>query len=351
MSAIPPANGTPPTRDGQVQVYETPQKPGVREWYDPHARAIFINGQSNDGASHLASARAVSLLYMRPVIGVFNATGGLLRDTAQSAGDKLQFAHDPAAYFARHLADLKKRDGREPDRLSAMTALLARNPATLSTFELLRSGTVTTSVPLIAHSQGNLILSNALFAVSLIDGPGAVRDLSVVSFGSPARQWPAGIRRVNNAFTGDMVSLLDLRIDVTTAKVGLRSDAGPLGFFAHSFLLYLKDDARFLVNYYRWGGWGVTLSMNEDGLATALASMGNNEPRLRAVFELLNKHHNSDADDVALLYVQKMRATPAGAAALRSMKNAPLVPLLVRVMDEGWTTSAEKDAIAYLRAL
>ncbi len=357
---ITKANGIPPTFDGQIQLYETPEKDGVLEWYNPGKRAIYINGQATTGQRHMEGAWAVSLLQMCPVIGVFNESYStsrlnLIFDTLQSAGDKLQFhgprSGGPEAYFDKFLQLLEKQTGQKPNRLKAMEELLQRNEATLATFRLLRSKEVPRSTPIFAHSQGNLILSNALTAIYVIDGPSSVAGWEVHSFGNPTVNWPPGIRHFDNAFTGDLVAMLNPMLNFTISKVGLPTGVKPLGFVSHDFLLYLEDDAQFVINRFRWGGWGMTLSMDEDGLASALVKMGNNARRLQKIFVRLNEKHNSDADDVSCAYVKKMRSNPADAAILKSMKNTPLIPLLIRIMTEGWTSTEEKACIDYLRNL
>lgn len=67
---------------------------------------------------------------------------------------------------------------------------------------------------IVAHSQGNLITSNALFAVERILGSVALRNIRVYS-SSPSPGWPLGLRvsnkgggRQENAFMNDFVALL-----------------------------------------------------------------------------------------------------------------------------------------------
>ena len=117
----------------------------------------------------------------------------------------------------------------------------------------------------------------------------------------------------------------------------------------HGFLWYLQDDPRFIINRFRTGGWGMTFNMDEEGLAKCLAAMDTNLPRVRKVIDFLDKNQNSDADDVAVLYVQAVKQKPAMRAALKADKE--LVKLLIKTMDEGFTTGEEKDAIGWLRAL
>jgi hypothetical protein len=357
---ITPSNGLPPKFDGQIQLYETPHKKWVSQWYQPLKRVVYINGQVTTGERHMECARALSHLLMCPVIGVFNQTygtsfyGGTL-DTLQSVGDKLQF-HEPLSggpkrYFSRFLNRQETRTGRKPEPLPAMEKLLERNRATLATFRLLRSREVTKSTPIFAHSQGNLILSNALTAISLVDGPMSVAGREIYSYGCPTVNWPAGIKQFDSAFTGDLIAMINPVPNFAISKVGLPTGEKPWGFISHDFMLYLKDDAQFVINRFRWGGWGITVSMDKDGLASALVQMGNNEPRVSAIFHRLETNHKSVAGDVSEAYVRKMMSNPSSAALLKSMRNTPLVPMLIRLMAEGRTTAKEKVAIDDLKNL
>lgn len=357
---------SPPSYDGQVQIYETPLRldpaSDVRTWYRPERRAVFINGQCNSGRDHQLAAQAISLLQMCPVVGVFNASSGLIADTIQSVGDKSQFHRPfgggPDRYFDSSRDRTSRRTGLAPDPVESMRVLLDRNPATRSLFDLLLANDQTRDLPpgtpFYAHSQGNLVLSNALTALSVVNGPHSVAGIEVHSFGSPTINWPTGINHHDHAFTGDLVALLNPVPSFRIAKVGLPTGVKPWGFVSHSFLLYLNDDAQFVINRFRWGGWGVTFNMDEDGLADALVAMADNEPRVRKIFERLDTKHSSDADDVALSYVKKMSASPENRAVLKRMKVAPkagLVPLLIRLTDEGWTSGEEKKVIDWLKNL
>ena len=131
----------------------------------------------------------------------------------------------------------------------------------------------------------------------------------------------------------------------TISKVGMPK--GSLNPITHGFLEYIKCDLAFVVNRFRWGSLGVTFDMDEEGLADALVAMGGNTRRVLAIFEHLDDKHNSDADDVAVLYVQRIQKSPGLSAAVKA--DRPLTNLLVKVMDEGWTSNDEKKAIAFLQ--
>lgn len=91
-----------------------------------------------------------------------------------------------------------------------------------------------------------------------------------------------------------------------------------------------------------------TLSMDEEGLAKAL--LAEDSQTTLAVFVRLDDEYNSDADDVAELYVNLIKAR--GGPAVTTLKaNKPLIHRLIKVMDEGWTSSGEEECIRFLRGL
>jgi len=91
-----------------------------------------------------------------------------------------------------------------------------------------------------------------------------------------------------------------------------------------------------------------TLNMDEHGLAKAL--MFEDGATTLAVFERLDAQYNSDADDVAEIYVNLVQQQ--GGAKVAALKaNKPLVMRLVKVLDEGWTTSGERKCIEFLKKL
>jgi len=91
-----------------------------------------------------------------------------------------------------------------------------------------------------------------------------------------------------------------------------------------------------------------TLNMDEDGLAKAL--LAEDAATTLAVFERLDAQFNSDADDVAELYVNLVR-THGGAKVTALKANRLLVKRLIKVLGEGWTTGGERKCIEFLKAL
>lgn len=349
-----------PTVDGQVEEFVHPEAQTDAPRFDSHRRVVFVNGMGNSGDDHMESALALSFMQMCPVIGVYNKTSGFIGDLGQCIADKWQFgkasrvAPVPLARGASGALDeaertAKSKGGVVPTRAAIMRDVLSRNPATAALFDLLRSRG--RGEHLFAHSQGNLILSNALSAVAAVDGSGAIRGRVVHAYGSPAVTWPAGITLLESGFTWDPVTWLagfDWKFAIS--KVGM--PAGSLQPVTHGFLEYVKQDPAFLINRFRWGSWGMTFSMDEAGLAKALVEMGRNTGRVKAVFERLERNHPTDVDDVALEYITRIRTGPSAGSMGQAIKaESGLYSLLIRVMDSGWTSEAERGAIAYMKSL
>jgi hypothetical protein len=342
--------GGNPSRDGDITLYVSPEGQ-AQNWFSNARRVIFVNGMANSPDDHASSARGLSLLQGCPVIGVYNRSDGLWGDLGQCITDKLKMSTVQAKVgvsFESWVAaiDLLYEAARLRDRTLQKTdfvgGLISGNPATHALYSLLvgSGGVSASSTPIYSHSQGNLITSNALTAVALAKGTSAIAGVEVNSFGSPCRYWPPGIDRTNNAFTFDPVSWLDLRADMSSSKVGFVA--------GHAFTLYMQRDAEFIINRYRFGGFNMTMSMDEDGLASTLIKIGPNAPRLRKIFERLRDVHQTDSDDVALAYVEK-----ASVSLLQALKQADanLIPLLISLLRSGIQFPDESRAITKLRGI
>ncbi len=343
------AQDTTPTADGTVTRFISPEVRN-KSWFNPTRPVIFVNGMLNTGADHRASAEALSLMLGCPVIGVYNKKDGFWADLFQCLSDKARLTSIQTSnvnhntnWIAFFDEVWKKQRETRPTLSKADFAneMLAGNAAAQSLFALLigqPGGMLGT--PIYCHSQGNLVTSNALSAVTVVQGAGSVRGLEVNSFGSPARGWPAGLNRVNNAYTFDPVSFLDLRMDLSSSKIGFK--------VAHGFLNYVEQDGEFVVNRFRTGGWGVTVNMDEKGLAKFCVGLGTNTRRLRAIFDRLEDAHFTDSDDVALEYVNLL---PDQQIAALQTSDPKLIAQLVRLLEAGYTTGQENRAIQRLRAV
>ncbi len=346
---VRPGGGLPKT-DGDVNLYVNAEA-AAQGWFSTNRRVIFVNGMDNSPADHRDSALGLSMLQGCPVIGVFNRSDGLWGDLGQCVADKLRMSpvqsgsetgYEGWALGVEALYLLAKKAYPMLQKTDFVGTMIDGNPATHSLYGLLvgQGGVARSITPIYSHSQGNLITSNALTAVALALGTSALSGVEVNSFGSPCRYWPPKIKRNNNAFTFDPVSWLDLRADMSSSKVGFVA--------AHGFKTYMAKDAEFVINRFRFGGFGMTTGMDEEGLADFLITLGPNTRRLRPIFERLGTVHVTDSDDVTVAYVER-----ASDATLRAIKHSDprLIDLMIALLRAGWTASDEQRAITRLQKL
>jgi len=353
MSFVSNKKNLTPTRDGEINRYINAEALS-KSWFDHQREVVFVNGMANSGEDHKKSALGLSLLQGCTVIGVFNKAGGFWADLGQCLRDKGvlvgvqsgDFTVWSAAFDAAYADAVQSKPGLS--KIDYMETMVAGNEATASLYRYVVNQTPQerAKLKIFCHSQGNLITSNALTAVALALGKDAIKNMEVNSFGSPSRYWPPGLDRTNNAFTFDPVSWLDYNIGFSSVKVGFTP-----GLISHGFEIYMNQDAEFVVNRFRWGSFRMTASMDEKGLASYLSKMGNNPRRLKKVFEWLDKHHNSDADDVAVIYAKLMRTKHAPTLKALAQSDKSFITLLIKCMEEGVTFSDERTEINHLKTL
>lgn len=334
-----------PTGDGDVTLFTSPEGKG-KSWFNMTRRIIFVNGMDTTGQGHVDHAIALSVLQACPVIGVFNKTDGFWDDMGQCIADKATMGAGltyPAMVLAAGASYQVARLATPGlQKVDFIGSLVRRNPATYALYALLLGdgGVNRRATPIFCHSQGNLVTSNALTAVALALGSDSVAQMEVNSYGSPCRFWPPGLDRTNYAFTFDPVSFLDLAVDMSSSKIGFKP--------AHGFDVYRANDAEFVVNRFRTGGFGMTVKMDEAGLVKCLVRMGNNAPRIRRIFERLRDAHSTDSDDVAVQFVEAVTD-----AHLKQLNNSEpnLINLLIQLLKTGVIFSDEDRAIKRLQKL
>jgi hypothetical protein len=220
-----------PTWDGEVVAFQA-----VPQAY-PTPRIYYINGIGTVGAHHAWIARALSTYTERVVYGVYNRTCGLARDLLQCVFDWTSVCRGKAyeklnGWLSReataawnalrgkcgipatdpvNLASEIRRRIPEPFRAAVLEACLGGyNPATASLFRQLRTNRAQPQY-LIAHSQGNLIVADALWSMVLAYGEASLGNMDVFSLASPAPVWPLGIRERRKVYghTDDLVTFFD----------------------------------------------------------------------------------------------------------------------------------------------
>ena len=347
-----------PKTDGEGNDYISPKAnlAGVKKWFNPSKTVVFVNGMINSPKDHADSALALSLLQMCKVHGIYNYSRirenssvlvkavSVIEDLSQCLGDKVQW---DSTGFDRDVVNIntwyQSNFGNPANSVKYVEQWLARNPPALSLFKYIRARPGQ-AITVFSHSQGNLITSNALTGMYLLD-PSALKNITVNSYASPSVFWPKGFTHNRYAYTLDLVPLLagvGNSLSFSTSTIG-----GLSGVASHGFENYRRDDPVFIVNQYRWGALRLTASMDEAGLANALVGMGINMPRIYNIFVRLDDVHNNDVDDVALLYIEKIKHRSNIMRALK--KHTKLKALLIKSMAEGWTTNREKAAIKMLR--
>ncbi len=134
--------------------------------------------------------------------------------------------------------------------------------------------------------------------------------------------------------------------DVKSYATSIRTGIGKAGHrvFAINFIRRFRGSPLGITSW--------TSSMEEEKLAKALlAEHGTNTMRVKEVFDELVLKHSADSDDVAEVYVKQLKATPASPAARAMARDTKLKALLIKVLDEGWTSADEKACIDFLKAL
>lgn len=91
-------------------------------------------------------------------------------------------------------------------------------------------------------------------------------------------------------------------------------------------------------------------STDEIGIAKALIERGIVMDEVYIVFREMDANYNSDADDVAIEYIEQLKQK-GYMLKLALTKHQQLVNLLIRILDDGWTSGREKSAIQYLQSL
>ena len=190
--------GSTVAADGDVTLFEA-KEIADKSWFDRGRRVIYVNGMDNQPKHHVEGATALSLLQCCPTIGIYNKTDGFWSDLGQCIKDKatlvgvqanIGLTFDGWSTVVDQLFQAAK--GRNPalNKVAFVGSLIASNKATAALYGLIAGAGGLERPAIYCHSQGNLITSNALTAVALAKGPGAVVGIEVNSFGSPCRYWP-----------------------------------------------------------------------------------------------------------------------------------------------------------------
>lgn len=91
------------------------------------------------------------------------------------------------------------------------------------------------------------------------------------------------------------------------------------------------------------------ISTDENAMADALVrECGYEMQKVLDVFVELEDKYSTDADDVALLYVEKIKALPLNPTKIAFQKAEELKNYLKQLLESGWTSNREREAVLYL---
>jgi hypothetical protein len=164
-----------------------------------------------------------------------------------------------------------------------------------------------------------------------------------------------------NAVKALLKMIFDEVMRARAAKIGSLASLSGWGSFkdkwlaASSRLSVERDGAIDLVDdFYRgvvWGDTNTAFNFDEKGMANAIYSkLGADTKKVYDAFHRLNEYHTVDADDVAELYVNKLRKGSDLKIPLAVKGDERLVGLLVSIMKAGWTSDGEQECIDYLQS-
>jgi hypothetical protein len=147
---------------------------------------IYVNGINTEKSGQANSMQAIANRTGSSVIGIHNSTEGMLKDLAQSLGDKADLGNNPAVNAVANAVYNEIKAGRQ--------------------------------VHLMGHSQGGLILSRALTDVKnrlMIEGgmsrsqaESTLKNVKVETFGAAAASYPDGPKYVHYVNRADPVPVL-----------------------------------------------------------------------------------------------------------------------------------------------
>jgi hypothetical protein len=226
-----------PSADGEVREYR-PTQGTMRQ---NSVRFYYVNGIRTPGWAHREIATLVANIVQTPVTGIYNLSDGFGGDLGQCLGDSIHIALSqmkepgfwrdrltqaaigqvssvvpggksagPALQAMREAKVAPKKIGPEGITLQQARDGLVRNPASLSLFDQLNAHLWQKQI-VIAHSQGNLITSFALWALQALKGSDGLARIEIRSISSPAPAWPRGVNGRVKVYgqLDDLVTLFD----------------------------------------------------------------------------------------------------------------------------------------------
>lgn len=183
-----------PVQDGEVGVYRpvpAPEELVPPEVFRRHSDVvIYINGMNTTGEVHRHTAEAIASAIRSTIGGIYNRTDGAARDLLQCKEDFNFYYDKNGISLSGRTESLHWREMHR--RYGVAHNALAKNRAAQVLFEqLYQLRHQRKMVRVVAHSQGNLITRNAVYAMLYVTG-NTQQQLKVYSLASPANVWPKG---------------------------------------------------------------------------------------------------------------------------------------------------------------
>jgi hypothetical protein len=260
-----------------ITANQTPAGDGAVTLYGPQAsnrRLIYVNGINTSPQAHRETAAALSGILQAQVLGVYNASDGIGRDLEECADEYADLVKDvlmnagkrasaevirlgsralssvPPLQFLKYAGDVAATS-LDMLPLPPSTDYLT-NPATYALWNLLAHHTrhwPHLAISIVAHSQGNLITSSALFLheySTITKGIGTKRAIHVYALASPSPAWPRSphVSVRTYSYADDIVPYLSMGRSFG-GVVGV-SSARPLDpLAAHDVLGYVRNSRLF----------------------------------------------------------------------------------------------------------
>lgn len=232
------------------------RRKAVRQPRKGKYKVIYVNGQAGNPTKHMMQACAVAAVSGGPVEGVYNAsTGSVVLDTIKSLWSKATSSAgmNVTARVAKFVGDQDLAEKEVRQYLSD-----ADLKPTVSLFDLLLRPEYH-DARIVGHSQGNIIICNAINGVIACRGKEAVEKMKIFAIASPTVFWEdKNIRTVYN-FSNDAIGWLSLSfptLDDCAKRWSIAEQEGLNGkpgsevvlsyhakgnWFTHSFYLYLGE--------------------------------------------------------------------------------------------------------------
>ena len=240
---------------------------------------IFINGMQPTPEKHRMQALMTSAVTGGKVWGIYNA--GNVKGTTSLLDD------------LKHCVDLKRTSSlrreisagidKVVEVITGANGIAEQNlreflkkddPASATLFDCLCSGRFN-NVRICAHSQGNIITSNALIAYIALKGKAAIAGMRVYAFGSPVTFWSDANDIVRKyEFSNDAITWLAMNrssgsgvkdhgfrqvavgwetapsSEVPTSRINTSFKPGNL--LTHSYFLYMQELWETLISEFDW---------------------------------------------------------------------------------------------------